>query len=374
MKKNIKLLSLCFLVAAGFSSCEPAEDDIRDEPRDLGGYAYLTDRTISAFDENEDLMIDLFTAEGVEVESIEILQDGEVIGNATISGETASFNASIFGDLEAGTSESIRLRSTLSNGNIAEDPFTIDVVDGITVDEAPDTVKFMDTTTAIVSYSTFADYATIDNVSLFFKKNSDGEYTLVTDDLDVAGGEVNLGDFDYLANDVAPGDTIYYQFVAESGELMDEAVAVIPVVEQDFGQTMSASLSNDPAMDSYFLGTGEYVPNEEAELLFMSPMGFETEMGLDFVQATVPADMTPMQFVEATDLMEAENIYMDGTPMTSVENVEAGDVFVYRVVRQNEDGEDVVFYGIIRIGDVTVTNASDESFEFEYTEGTILRE
>ena len=75
--------------------------------------------------------------------------------------------------------------------------------------------------------------------------------------------------------------------------------------------------------------------------------------------------MTPAEFLEETDLMEAENIYMDGTPMTSVEDLESGDMFVYRVVRPNEDGEEVVFYGIIRIGDTTIVNATDESFDFE---------
>lgn len=374
MKKTIKLMSLCLFVALGFTSCEPAEDDIRPEPRELGGYAYLSDRTISSFDQNEDLNINLFLAEGVEAESVEIIQDGEVLGSATVSGETASFNASILGDLEAGDSFPVRVRTTLSNGNVAEDPFTIAVVDALTLDEIPENARFMDTTANILSYSTFADYATIDQVSLYFRSNLDDEYSLIADDLDVAEGEIDLGDFDYEAMNVTPGDTIFYRFVAASGDMSEEALAIIPVVAQEFGPGTMATLSNDPTMDSFSLATGEYVPNEEAEMLFMSPLGFQTEMGIDFVTATVPDDMTATEFVEETDLMEAEDIYMNGTPMTSVEDVEAGDVFIYRVVRQNEDGEDMVFYGIMRIGDVTVTNASEESFEFVYAEGNIIRE
>lgn len=374
MKKTIKLLSLSFLVALGVSSCEPAEDDIRETPRELGGYAYLSDRTISSFDQNESLNINLFTAEGVEVESVEIVEDGTVLGNATVSGETASFNASILGDLEAGDEFDVRVRTTLSNGNVAEDPFTIVVTDALSLDEVPESVRFLDTTTNVLTYSTFADYATIDQVSLFFRSNLDDEYSLVADDLDVGGGEVDLGEFDFEGSGLTAGDTIYYRFVAESGEFSEEAVAVIPIVPQEFVGSTTSTLSEDPTMDSYSFEAGEYVPNEEAEFLFMSPLGFETQMGVDFVQATVPDDMTPAEFFEETDLMEAETIYMDGSPMTSVEDVEAGDIFIYRVVRQNEDGEDVVFYGMVRIGDVTVTNATEESFDFEYTEGTIIRE
>lgn len=373
MKKTMKLMSLCFLVALGVSSCEPAEDDIRPEPRELGGYAYLSDRTISPFDKNENLNIDLFTAEGVEVESVEVLQNGEVLTEASISGESATFNASVFDTLEVGDEYPVRIRTTLSNGNVAEDPFTLTVADAIVVDEAPESVTFMDTTTAVVSYSTFSQVAPIDNVSLFFRNGVEDEYSLIADDLDLSGGEFNFGEFDYAEHNVNPGDTIYYRFLAQSGELSEEAVAVIPVVPQEFRSSTVAELSEDPEMDSYSLATGEYVANEEAEILFMDPLGFETQMGLDFVQATVPDDMTAVEFLEETDLMEAENIYMEGEPMTSFEDVEAGDIFVYRVVRQNEDGEEVVYYGMIRIGNVMVTNGTEESFDFEYTEGTIIR-
>ena len=373
MKKIIKLMSLGFLVALGVTSCEPAEDDIRPEPRELGGYAYLTDRTISSFDQNENLKINLFTAEGVEVESVEIVQDGEVLGSATVSGETASFNASILGDIEAGDSFPVTVRTTLSNGNVAEDPLTIAVVDAISLDEVPESVRFMDTTTNILSYITFADYATIDQVSLYFR-GADDEYSLIADDLDIKEGEINLGAFDFEGTGLTPGDTIYYRLVAESGEFSEEAVAIIPVVSQDFEGSTMATLSNDPTLDSFSFEIGEYIADAEAEVLFNSPLGFETQLGVDFVQATVPDHMTATEFVEETDLMEAEDIYLDGTPRTSVEDVEAGDVFVYKVVRQNEDGEDVLYYGIIRIGDVTVANATEESFEFEYSEGTIIRE
>lgn len=374
MKKYIKLLSLCFLVAAGLSSCEPAEDDVREEPRELGGYAYLSDQTISPLDQNENLNIDLFTAEGVEVETVEIVQDGEVLGTATVSGETASFNASILGTLEAGDEFPILIRTMLSNGNVAEDPFTVAVAEGITVDDVPESVRFMDTTTAIVSYSTFAENATIDDVSLYFRGSVDDEYSLIADDLDLKEGEINLGEFDFEANNVQPGDTIFYRFVAESGELSQEAVAIVPVLPQDFGETTSATLTDDPATDSYDFETGTFVADAEAEVLFDNPFGFQTQQGLDFVEATVPAEMTAEEFVEQTDMMEAEDIYLGGTPVTSVQDVEPGDVFIYRVVRTNENGEDIVYYGVIEIGDTVLTNDTMESFDFEYAEGTILRE
>ena len=69
---------------------------------------------------------------------------------------------------------------------------------------------------------------------------------------------------------------------------------------------------------SFSFITGENVAYEEAELFFMSPLGFEAQMDLDFVQAVVPAVMAPKEFVEVIDPMETKSNYMDGTPMTSV--------------------------------------------------------
>ena len=382
MKKHFKSISLCILIAVGFSSCET--DDNSLDPTNLGGYAHLTTRTISVFDTNANLNLNLLTNEGVTVEAVEILQDGEVIANAAVSGETASFNSSALGEFvfmddddvaHATGSFPLFISSSLSNGNTAGDPATIRVVDAISFDDELGSVKFMDPTTTILSYTTFTHSATIDNVTLFWKKNEAGTYAESDVVLDVEGDEIDLGEIDYDAFDAKVNDTLYYKFVATSGTLSQEIVAEIAILPQSFGAATDATLSSAAGMDEYNLGSGEYATaGETGEMSFKDPSGFD--LAIDFVKVTVPQGMTAEEYFNDTDLMEAEVAYNAGTKLTSVDNVSNGDVYIYKITRtitdEDDEEEDFVFYGIIKIGNTIVVNGT-ESFEFKYAEGTIIR-
>jgi hypothetical protein len=383
MKKHFKSISLCILIAVGFSSC--TTDDNSLDPTNLGGYVHLTDRTISLFDTNADLNLNLITNSGVTVTAVEIQQDGAVIANAVVSGETASFNSSTLGefvfldddDVEQPTgSFPVFVSSTLSNGKTAGDPFTINVVDAISFDEKPGSVMFMDSTTTILSYETFTHSATIDDVILFWKKNKLGTYAESDLVLDVDGDEINLADIDYDAFDAKANDTLYYKFVATSGALSQEIVAKIAILPQSFGAATNATLSPEAGMNEFNLGSGEYaIEGETGEMSFTAPSGFD--LAFDFVKATVPTGMTAEEYFNGTDLMVAEAAYIAGTKETSVANVSDGDVYIYKITRtitdEDEVDADFVFYGIIKIDNTIVVNGTANSFEFKYAEGTIIR-
>ncbi len=384
MKKHFKSISLCILIAVGFSSCET--DDNSLPPTDLGGYVHLTDRTISLFDTNADLNLNLITKSGVTVESVEIQQDGAVIANAVVSGETASFNSSTLGefvfldddDVEQPTgSFPVFVSSTLSNGKTAGDPFTINVVDAISFDEKPGSVKFMDSTTTILSYETFTHSATIDDVILSWKKNKAGTYAESNLVLDVDGDEINLADIDYDAFNAGANDTIYYKFVANSGALSQEIVAKIAILPQSFGAATNATLSPDAGMNEYNLGSGEYaIAGETGEMSFMDPSGFE--LVVDFVKVAPLNGMTAEEYFNDTDLFQAEAAYDAGIKLSFIPNVSNGDLYIYKITRTITDEDDVDadfdFYGIIKIDNTIVVNGTENSFEFKYAEGTIIRE
>jgi hypothetical protein len=386
MKKHFKSISLCILIAVGFSSCET--DDNSLPPTELGGYVHLSDRTISLFDTNADLNLNLITKSGVTVTAVDILEDslsGAAITTATVSGETASFNSSTLGefvfldddDEEQPTgSFHVFVSSTLSNGKMTGDPFTINVVDAISFDEKPGSVKFMDSTTTILSYETFTHSATIDDVTLYMKKNDAGTYPEMGMALDVEGDEINLADIDYAEFDTKPNDTLYYKFVATSGDLSQEIVAKIAILPQSFGAATNATLSPDAGMTEFNLGSGEFaIEGETGEMSFKAPSGFE--LAVDFVKATLPTGMTAEAYFNNTDLMVAEAAYIAGTKETSVDNVSNGDVYIYKVTRtitdEDEVAADFVFYGIIKVDNTIVVNGNENSFEFKYAEGTIIR-
>ncbi|MGB7843853.1 MAG: hypothetical protein WBL21_13740 [Salinimicrobium sp.] len=229
MKKYLNL-SWCLLLVLGFSSCDTDDDGMRDEPTDIGGYAYPSQRSITFFDVNEDLNINFFTAEGVTAQTVEILEDGTVIGTGTVSGETGSFNTSILGDLEPG-SYPLRIRTTYSNGNVSEDPFTVSVGHPVNLGEDNPMEVTMDELSSVeLEYEVSTFGAAIDEVLLMLKKNDAGTYMDSGVTLEESG-TVELSETNYQDLNLAVNDTLYYKFTAESGSLMDEAESYIVIIE-----------------------------------------------------------------------------------------------------------------------------------------------
>lgn len=371
MKKYINL-SWCLLLVLGMASCD-TDDDIRDEPRDLGGYATLTNSSISVLDTNSDLNIGLYLAPGVTAETVEIIQDGQTVGTATVSGETASFNTSILGDLEAGSSESIRIRTTYSNGNVSEDPFSVSVSHAISLGEDNPTQANMDEIDAVtLAYDVFTFSASVDNVELELKKNEAGTYadSGVVLPNEQGEGEVVLSETNYETLNLTVGDTLYYRFTVSSGSLSDTAESFVAVVPNEFESSHSATLSSDPAMNQLDLSTGDSFADgaEEGDIRFLAPSGFEV------INSNMAIVEVSNGFFADADVISAREAFEAGTPVTvSPANLENGDTFVYRVTRdvENEDGEVETFtyYGVLEIGNITSVDGTVVSYEVNFAEG-----
>jgi len=380
MKKQIKYWGLSLFLAAGLTSCESDEADYQeDATADIGGYARVTDRSISRFDRNSDLNINLFTAEGVTAETVEIVQGGSVIGSANVSGETASFNTSILGDFTFPNADGVdqqtrtnkkKKRTTYSNGQTSEDPFTVNVGKVISLgDNATETtMDSLSSVTLDYEVSTFS--ADVDDVLLELKKNSDGTYTDSDVDLDTEDGSVMLSETNYTDLDLDVNDTLYYRFTATSGSLNDVTSGQVAIIPKAFTNTNSATISNDLMTNQLNLGSGEVTADgtEGGEIRFLEPTGFEVIEGsnIDFVQ--VDED-----FFDDADVLSARAAYENGTAMESFTNLENGDTFVYRTTRdvEDEDGnsETFNFYGVFQIGNVTVVDGIVVSFDIDYAEG-----
>ena len=235
MKNNLKYLSLLSLIVLGFTSCDDEDDGYQDKIVDTEGYAYLADQTISSFDKNEPLTIDLYNAEGVTFNSVEVMQDGEVISTAEISGETATFNSGVLGDIEIDNEFDVVIESQLSNGLTPRDPFTIGVVSPISIDgDNPAELSLEEISEgASLVYSTYTLSAPIDSAELSLKKNSAGSYADSGADVSTEGGEIDLTSTNYESLDLAVNDTLYYQFEVNSGELSETDSSYIVIKEAE---------------------------------------------------------------------------------------------------------------------------------------------
>ncbi|MGA9326425.1 MAG: hypothetical protein WBV47_10280 [Salegentibacter sp.] len=365
MKKYFKYLSFGLLAAISLSSCD-AEDDL-PQSTDVGGYSYLSQRSITAFDTNADLNINIFTAQGVTAQSIEVMQDGQVIGTANISGESATFNTSNLDSVATGKdSWPVKLKTTFSNGNVSEDSFTISAADVITIDgDNPSEVTLDSLSTVSLSYDTFTRSATIDDMSLWLKKNSDGTYTDSGVDVSADGGTINLSSTNYDQLNLEVNDTLYYQFNANSGSLSASAESYITIVPKAFTSSNSATLSSDPGMNQLNLQSGEITADGDAngEIAYLAPAGFTVVNNADI--SFVPA---PSDYFDNADVLSAKQLFeagaTSGTEVTSVTNVAQGDTYVYKATRAvmdedgNPTGETTVVYGVIKVENVTTTTTN----------------
>lgn len=361
MKKYLNL-SWCLLLVLGLASCDTEDDYL--ETKNIGGYATLSDRSITVFDINEDLTIDFFTAEGVTPQSVEILQGGEVIGSGTVSGETATFNTSVFGNLEPG-SYPIRIRTTYSNGNVSEDSFSVSVGNAIALGDNPAETNMDDLASVELSYEVSTFGANVDDVMLEVKEGSEGTYQNTTLDLSTEGADVPLSsiDFDALGIDLQVEDTLFYRFTATSGSLTDSASSSLAITPKAFTTSGSGTLSSDAELSDL-----------EFDLQYLDPTGFQVVSGSDLDFVKVSDDY----FENVNEgVISAREAYQAGVPTTSTVNVESGDVFVYRATRtiENEDGttEEVTVYGIIKISNVTTVTVDGEttvSYTVDYAEGS----
>lgn len=361
MKTYINL-TWCLLLVLGFTSCDTDDDFLPTSS--IGGHAVLSDRSITVFDTNEDLTVNFFTAEGVTAESVEIVQDGQVIGSGTVSGETATFNSSVFGGLEAG-SYPITIRTTFSNGDVSDSPTSLSVGQAISLGDNPSTTNMDDLNDVELSYEVSTFGATVDDVMLEVKEGSEATYQNTALDLSTAGEAVALSsiDFDALGIDLQVGDTLYYRFTATSGTLTDSASSSLAVTPKAFTTSGSGTLSSDAALSDL-----------NFDLEYLAPTGFQVTSGSDLDFVKVPDDYFD---TVGEDVISAREAYMAGIPITSYIEVDNGDVFAYSATRTIEDAdgnpETVTVYGIIKIGSVTTTTVDGEttvSYSVDYVEGS----
>ena len=240
MIKTLKYIGIAILSAGVLTSCDD-DDSFNNETVDLGGYAYLTDQNLSVFDNNESLNIDIFTQNGVTAESMELLQDGQSIGTATISENSASFNSSVLGsftleDDETSTDYPLTLETTYSNGNTSADTFTIGVEEAISIsDDNVSTIELDSIDNASLGYSTFTNSASIDSVNVYLKRNANGTYITnnISDFPESGEGEIALSDTNYSDLNLAVNDTLYYRFAAYSGDLSSAQESTIIIIEPE---------------------------------------------------------------------------------------------------------------------------------------------
>ena len=362
------ILSICVL-----SSCNEDEGDI--DYANLGANIVLNTSTISNLDENHTMEFSIITAEDVTVTDMLLTREATTV-EALISEETATFNSSFLGTLNGQEENGININAftTLSNGTPYSKDFTVKITKAISLEKGLDAIVYNSAVGDTLTFKTATKSATIDNVSLEWKKGKAGTYAPTTPlgtDLNVEGDEIiflNFTDASYGYN-LAIKDTLYYRFIAKSGLLTDTLETYIPIISQTFGTSNKVTLSSDLAKNKLNLGTTTFYTDsntDDGEIKFKSPTGFEKE-GTTDINFVKVGDLsgeseyynTVDKLYSEKDLLVAKRLYDAGTTVTEVNSTTNGDLYIYKITRAVTEGEsetNVTKYGMIKIGDIVTTN------------------
>lgn len=371
----MKKLKIFFILSISIlSSCNEDESEINYA--NLGANIVLNTATISNLDENHTMEFSIITAEDVTVSDMQLTR-GTTTVNASIIGEKATFNSSILGTLNGQEEDGVNVNAvtTLSNGNPYSKDFTIKITKAISLEKGLDAIVYNSTVGDTLTFKTSTKSATIDNVSLEWKKGKAGTYASTTplgSNLNVEGDEIiflNFTDASYGYN-LAVKDTLYYRFIAKSGSLTDSLETYMPIISQTFATSNKVTLSSDLTKNKLNLSTATFYTDtntEDGEIKFKNNSGFEKEgtTDIDFVKV---GDLstesnyynTVDKLYAEKDLLVAKRLYDAGTKLTEVSDTANGDLYIYKITRiVTEEGKpdtNVTTYGMIKIGDIITTN------------------
>ncbi|WP_435315397.1 hypothetical protein [Cellulophaga fucicola] len=360
------------------------EDDSEITNYDLGANIILNTSSISNLDINHTMEISIITADGVSATGIQVIK-GDSSVDASISGNLATFNSSLLGTLVGQEKDGVDINTitTLSNEKPYSKSFNIKINKALAIDKELDAITYNTAEKDTLIFSTSTKSAIIDNISLEWKKGSEGTYAPTEPlgtALNVNGEEIifsNFTDASYGYN-LAVKDTLYYRFIATSGALTDTIVTSMPIISQTFENSNTVVLSSDLTKNKLNLDTATSYTDTEtelAEIKFKSPSGFEKESDtdIDFVKVgDLSGEMeyynTVDKLFSEKDLLVAKRLYDAGSKETEFSAINKGDLYIYKITRVNEDEESITEYGMIKIGDIVTTNGgatlTDISIEF----------
>ena len=229
MKKHIKFLKF---ILVGLLICSCSDDDDDGKPVEIatpGAFAYLETRTISVFDVDAALNVDLFTKNDLSFETLSVENNGTKVADVAIDGATGTFNSSSllpfeFGDDDKPTGAfNLDFIYSLSDGaSFASKNQNLEVTKAISLSNEVNSYIINDTLNTSIVYALNTKEATVDDVIVTYKVGSEGmEVTIDDRDFNVKKDSINFKDGAYRNYNLTVGDTLFYKFTATSGTLTD---------------------------------------------------------------------------------------------------------------------------------------------------------
>ncbi|MDG2314414.1 MAG: hypothetical protein P8L72_03400 [Flavobacteriaceae bacterium] len=298
----------------------------------------------------------------------------------------ASFNSSLLGELEGKESIEFTIDATLSNGKPYKKTFKVSILSVLGIKKALGAITYNSSVEDTLAFETTTNSATVNSVTLDWKKNKAGTYAKTSPRggaLEVEGDEIRFVNVDNTTYGygLKIKDTLYYRFIATNGALKDTLIVTLPVNSQVIEAYKTTSVYSDILKNKLNLNTNTHYADSDVdgkgEIVFKdATSGFEKEgtTAIDFVKVGSLSSEedhvnTSDKFYKEKDLLAIMRVYDAGTKTTSVDNPIKDDLYVYKITRDSK-----TTYGLIKIGDietVTVNSNTSTILNIEFGEGEI---
>ena len=376
---NIKLIPIGIFISLLGISCTSDDDAVTPL---LDVVAVFEDSPISRFDTNTTLNIRFESVlEGQKVESAAVFDTLQKLGDVTLNGNTGTFNTSILPPFEFGKEKKktgtfdTRVTYQSTRGNTTTIRIPIEVVNPLTITKevASTPYKSNDPENFIV-FETFTKEAPIDAVTAQWSINSEEEYQDTGLVFSVNKDSINLNDREYITYGLQPGDTLHYRLTITSGTRSEDVETSIVLTRPKFNSANEdMQISNDLTTNGYNLATASNVNRAteegQAEIVFEAPQSIRAtaDTSIEFVRVALPNGSTVRSYFEDSDVLREMEIFERGAKTSAIVNARQDDLYVYRIIR-GEGNEAQTYFGLIRIGNVTVVNNELTTISFTYQE------
>ncbi|SEB78220.1 hypothetical protein SAMN04489761_1752 [Tenacibaculum sp. MAR_2009_124] len=379
MKKSIykSLLATSALSLLVLTSCDTNESPYNFD--DLGGNVIPVNSSITNFDTNEDLDLKIFTDANISIQSISILKDGNRVSDASIiSDEKATYNASSlapynqFQDDQGNTVDygvfNVSIVTELSNGKTIDNEHPVTVKKALSLETEVSEIEYKnpynqpdENGNAVkkeISYDIFTAKASIDEVIVEWKKNSNGTYSDTGNSFNTESDIIDLKTLAYINEyNLQIGDTLYYRVTAKKGsisESIETSVAINTQTTNTAGDNLFSNSNNEFSFSE----------SATAEVTY-SASTITSAGSIAFLKLNLSGQDLE-DYYSAGDLFMIRDDFNAGSSISSITPLELNDIYLYKILR---DG--TTFYGMIKIGDIVYTNGNEE-VNITYKEGSIL--
>lgn len=322
----------------------------------------LSDKTFTVLDSNLPTTVD-FAATTMDVSSVEVSVDGNSISEGTAVDNSYSFTMDrdelgldasgdyqkiVFDLTVDGVDKEMYTYISMSSASSMATPIYMDVDDDGEDIEVADAIYELSSVEKNFTYEVSPKTATVETVTASVKVGEEGTYAeLWSKTYDDSDLNIGITGADYTA-----GDTVYVELVASVGTYTDTVESSIVISEYVLGATVTDTLTvTNNGYD--LIGDSLAVTTDPACMIEFTNDFANLYQGITALNSTGLVAISEGE----TNVPLLKAAYDAAMPVTVVENVAVGDMFIVKTVRDSKD-----YYGTLEVIEINTSRVEADDY------------